>query len=59
MNTEGDAMQNRISDIAGIPDKRNHEPALIGRILDELLAQYERQFPNLHITLVETAATAA
>jgi hypothetical protein len=29
----------------------------IGEILEELLAQYQAKFPDIQITLVETAAT--
>jgi hypothetical protein len=38
--------------------QRDGEPQPVGEILEELLAQYERRFPDLHITVVETAATA-
>jgi hypothetical protein len=34
-------------------------PQPLGEILEELLAQYEIKFPGVHITVVETAATAA
>ena len=51
-------MQNRISHIAESPENRDAEPQPIGEILEELLAQYERRFPNIHIVVVETAATA-
>ena len=40
-------------------DERDKEPQPVGEILEELLAQYEARFPNIHITVVETAATAA
>ena len=39
-------------------DKRDGEPYPVGEILEELLAQYETKFPNIHITVVETTATA-
>jgi hypothetical protein len=39
-------------------DKRDGEPQPLGEILEELLAQYEARFANIHITIVETAATA-
>jgi hypothetical protein len=49
-------MQNRISERAEMQryDGRSDEPQPVGEILEELLAQYERRFPNLHITVVET-----
>ncbi len=34
------------------------EPQPIGEILEELLAQYERRFPDVRIAVVETPATA-
>ena len=39
-------------------DERDGEPQPVGEILEELLAQYEAKFPGIHITVVETAATA-
>ena len=39
-------------------DERDGEPQLVGEILEELLAQYEAKFSNIHIAVVETAATA-
>jgi hypothetical protein len=52
-------MNNRITDmIDDSPDTRNDEPQPIGRILEELLAQYERRFPGVRIAVVETPATA-
>ena len=39
-------------------DERDDEPQPVGEILEELLAQYEARFPGIHITVVETAATA-
>ncbi len=51
-------MQNRITDIAERRDSRSDEPQPVGEILEELLAQYERQFPDVHIAVVETTATA-
>ena len=39
-------------------DERDGEPRPVGEILEELLAQYEARFPNIHITVVETTATA-
>jgi hypothetical protein len=51
-------MQNRIADIAERPDGRNGEPQPVGQILEELLAQYERRFPDIRITIVETTAAA-
>ena len=40
-------------------DERDREPQPVGEILKELLAQYEAKFPGIHVTVVETAATAA
>ena len=51
-------MQNRISDTGERRDTRDDEPQPVGDILHELLAQYERRFPDIHITVVETTATA-
>jgi hypothetical protein len=39
-------------------DQRDGEPQPVGEILEELLAQYEAKFPGIHVTVVETAATA-
>ena len=39
-------------------DEQSGEPQPVGEILEELLAQYEAKFPDIHITVVETAATA-
>jgi hypothetical protein len=39
-------------------DLRYDEPQPVGEILEELLTQYEAKFPNVRITVVETAATA-
>ena len=39
-------------------DERDGEPHPVGEILEELLAQYEAKFPDIHISVVETAATA-
>ena len=50
-------MQNRISDTTERQDRRE-EPQPVGVILEELLGQYERRFPDIHITVVETTATA-
>ena len=47
------AMNTTISD-----DKRDGEPQPVGEILEELLAQYEAKYPGIHISVVETAATA-
>jgi len=38
--------------------QRKPQPQPIGEILAELLAQYERRFPDLHITVVETPVAA-
>jgi hypothetical protein len=51
-------MQNRITDFAERRGSRNDEPQPVGEILEELLAQYERRFPDIHITIVQTTATA-
>ena len=51
-------MQNRISDTTERRDRRDDEPQLVGELLEELLAQYERRFPDIHITVMETTATA-
>lgn len=50
-------MQNRIAQIAEDRrcDAQNDGPMPVGQILEELLAQYERRFPNIHIAVVETA----
>jgi hypothetical protein len=37
-------------------DERDNQPQPVGEILEELLAQYEAKFPNIHATIVETAA---
>lgn len=50
-------MQNRITDFSERQDSRHDEPQPVGEILEELLAQYERRFPDIHITVVETPAT--
>lgn len=50
-------MQNRISDTTERRDGRE-EPQPVGVILEELFAQYERRFPDIHIAVMETAATA-
>jgi hypothetical protein len=39
-------------------DERDREPQPVGEILEELLSQYEARFPDIHINVVETAATA-
>jgi hypothetical protein len=39
-------------------DEQSGGPQPVGEILEELLAQYEAKFPDIHITVVETAATA-
>ena len=38
--------------------ERDSEPQPVGEILEELLAQYETKFPDIHISVVETVATA-
>ena len=52
-------MQNRLSDTTERRDRQDDEPQPVGVILEELLAQYERRFPDIHIAVMETAATAA
>jgi len=51
-------MQNRISDATERRSRRDDEPQPVGAILEELFAQYERRFPDIPITVVETAAAA-
>jgi hypothetical protein len=51
-------MQNRITDFSEVRDGRGNEPQPLGEILEELLVEYERRFPDVHITVVETTATA-
>jgi hypothetical protein len=53
-----DAMRNRISDIGEKRDTRIDKPRPVGEILLELLAQFERRFPGIQITVVKTNATA-
>ena len=54
-------MENRISQYdnenKGRED-RHGEPQPIGVVLAELLAQYQVRFPEVHIVVVETTATA-
>jgi hypothetical protein len=57
-NIRGGIMQNRINDITERQERRDNEPQPIGEILKELLIQYEQRFPNIHVTVVETTATA-
>jgi hypothetical protein len=55
-------MNNRIAafleDTREIPRQPNDEPRAIGEILSELLAQYQRRFPDIRIAVVETPAEA-
>jgi hypothetical protein len=51
-------MQNRISDTTKERDGEGNAPQPIGKILEELLAQYERQFPGVRINILDTTATA-
>ena len=51
-------MQNRIRDISEKRDRQNDRPQPVGEILHELLALYERRFPDIQIMVVETNATA-
>ena len=39
-------------------DERKSEPQPLGEILEELLAQYEAKFANIHITVAEPPTTA-
>jgi len=54
-------MNNRIStfleDSPETRNERNDEPHPIGEVVEELLAEYERRFPSVRITVVETAVT--
>jgi len=55
-------MHNRISTFPEDPpearEEGGQEPQAIGEILAELLAQYQRRFPDLKIAVVETSASA-
>jgi len=51
-------MQNRISDTTERQDRLDDAAHPIGEILEELLAQYERRYPDIHIAIVQTASTA-
>jgi hypothetical protein len=51
-------MQNRVSDIIEERDWPSDRPQPIGEILEELLIQYQRRFPDISVVVVETAATA-
>jgi hypothetical protein len=46
------------STTCGDERERDSEPQPVGKILEELLAQYETRFPGVRISIVETAATA-
>lgn len=50
-------MQNRISDTTERRDGLEDEPQPVGVILEELLAQYERRFPDFRIAVMETMVT--
>jgi hypothetical protein len=50
---------NRITTPCGHQRQQDGEPQPIGEILQELLAQYEAEFPGINVVVVETAATAA
>ena len=52
------AMKNRIYDLEESWKERRDEAQPIGAILEELLAQYEQQFPGIRVDAVETEATA-
>lgn len=51
-------MENRISSVAMAEVTRESGPQPIGRILADLLLQYQARFPELQVTLVETSAAA-
>ena len=51
-------MKNRISDTTERRDGLEDEPRPVGVILEELLARYERRFPDFRIAVMETTATA-
>ena len=51
-------MQNRITRTRGIEDKQPQSPQPIGDILKELFAQYERRFPSIKISVLQTETTA-
>jgi hypothetical protein len=53
-------MENRITQLENSNREREERrgPQPIGAILAELLAQYQARFPEVHIAIVETAATA-
>ena len=54
-------MRNRISEFyeptMQTAAEREDEAHRINEILDQLLAQYQQRFPELHISLVETPAS--
>jgi hypothetical protein len=52
-------MENRITTYIedGMYDRHN-EARPIGQILEELFAQYQAQFPNIKISVVETPVNA-
>jgi hypothetical protein len=55
-------MQNRIGNrISQFVERRDQcdEAQPIGAILKELLARYEAKFPEIRVTIVETASMAA
>lgn len=49
-------MENRITQPENERIQRGQEPQPIGRILRELLAQYQVRFPQLRVAVVETPA---
>jgi hypothetical protein len=55
-------VNNRIStfleDQPETQNDRKEEPQPIGEILEELLAQYQRRFPDLGIAVMETPVSA-
>lgn len=53
-------MENRISQFEDKDKegKDRREPQPMGAILADLLAQYQTRFPEVHIAVVETMATA-
>jgi hypothetical protein len=54
----GNNMNNRISQIENEDREDRQRPQPIGAILAELLAQYQIRFPEAHISVVQTPATA-
>lgn len=49
-------MENRITELENGRVERSQEPQPIGRVLLELLAQYQARFQQLRVTVVNTPA---